>query len=78
MFSINPLYLSSVEVCAAFVTWDLFVKYEGTKDGVPMETELPPEMECLCKQFRPIRFTVKGANSQDLGFNLPKMHSFVF
>ena len=34
MFSINPLYLSSVEDCLALVTWNVFVKYEGTTDGV--------------------------------------------
>ena len=67
-----------VEVCPAFVTLQLLCKIWRNQEWYSMETQLPPEMECLCKQFHTTRFTVTVAHIQDPGFNLPKMHSFIF
>lgn len=32
-----------------------------------METQPPPQTECLCKQFHMVELTVKPARIQDLG-----------
>lgn len=41
VFYKSSLPFFSVEVCPAFVTQNVFIKYEGNKVGVSMESELP-------------------------------------